>query len=148
MAIARRNTVAAIPVSARRRTRRKHFLIAFISQGTGKSQCELANTVKCWGRNNEGQIAVPPDLCDAANKVGSISQDFLQADFFLSLPRQCLHSIVLSRVMSKCFVSQALERAQARVNDTIFETPAPPAKRLPCVCTPEKGCDCLGQYPR
>uniref|UniRef100_A0A7S0XQI7 Uncharacterized protein n=1 Tax=Hemiselmis andersenii TaxID=464988 RepID=A0A7S0XQI7_HEMAN len=81
-----------------------------IVEGTGKSQCDLANTVTCWGRNNKKQASPPADMCDAAVR--------------------------------------ALALALARINNTIFETPAPPSKRLPCVCTPEKGCDCLSQYPR
>uniref|UniRef100_A0A6T7T1W9 Uncharacterized protein n=1 Tax=Hanusia phi TaxID=3032 RepID=A0A6T7T1W9_9CRYP len=77
--------------------------------GTGKSQCQLANNIVCFGRNNQGQVSPPADMCNGA--------------------------------------AQARLAAEARLNNTIFATPAPPTPRPACICTPQ-GCDCLGEYPR
>lgn len=40
-----------------------------IVPGRQESQCALANTVICFGRNNKGQVSPPNDICDGADRA-------------------------------------------------------------------------------
>jgi len=43
----------------------------------GKTQCELQNTITCWGRNNEKQSQVPKDLCAGAQDARQLAEEIL-----------------------------------------------------------------------
>lgn len=51
-----------------------HDVVDEIVPGTEKSQCELANTVICWGRNLFGQVTPPKDICKGADRARLVAE--------------------------------------------------------------------------
>jgi len=51
-----------------------HDVVDALVGTTGKSQCDLANNVICWGRNLHGQTAPPDNMCKGAERARLVAE--------------------------------------------------------------------------
>jgi hypothetical protein len=82
-----------------------HDVVDEIVPGTDKSQCELANSVICWGRNLFGQVTPPKDICKGADRAATCMR--LHAAR-LRLPRADASPRISGRFIAACLAPARL----------------------------------------